>query len=85
MIVKVTQEDIDSGLKSNCCECPIALAMKRISSMPSVGRLYASCSVNSVRYWGVLPLAAKEFIHLFDDGFPVKPFEFEINFEEGWN
>jgi hypothetical protein len=28
--VKITQDDIDKGIPKQCCECPVAIALKRM-------------------------------------------------------
>ena len=80
MIIKVTQEHIDNGVKFNCSKCPIALAMTE---------KFPNCAVGLFGYWvdatdltmdyKLLPVNANKFIEMFDSGKKVEPFEFEIN------
>ena len=74
-LIKVEQEDINNGVRHSNNSCPIALAINRT--------LGVSCRV-TMEYisigtlWANLSGKARQFIHGFDRGFPVEPFEFEI-------
>lgn len=90
VIINVTQEHIDQGLPTSPWYCPIALATKRaikntdpnLSSVAVVG----SKKIYLHYYNGksIIAFTASnliEFIRDFDNGRPVKPFDFEIDFE----
>jgi len=82
MKIKVTQKDIDKGLKSNCYECPIAHAFKRkvknqIRYGFAVNSEFIEYLTKDMRYSYPLPKEAKLFIQRFDRDHPVKPFTFE--------
>ena len=72
MKVKVTQEHINKGLKGSSCYCPIALAIG-----PNCVVQYSHITIGNKEYR--TPQAVFEFLHAFDNGLPVKPFEFELN------
>lgn len=81
MLIKVTQTDIDNGIKGSCVFCPIAQALRKQDKMAisiSVGSCFieyfklGECN-NSLR----MPEIACNFIRAFDKGLPVEPFEFE--------
>lgn len=77
MKVVVTQRHINEGSRNNACWCPIALALretKRESSHVFVVPEYAI--VGNQTY--IMPVEAGRFIHWFDDGYQVVPFEFEM-------
>lgn len=87
MIIKVTQEDIDNGKKKSCYECPIALAIQRVSVK------HLRCDVMNQQVYAVekdlrpvwiriLPPEAQLFIIDFDAGKSVKPFQFELDIQE---
>lgn len=88
MKIKVTREDIDRGIRSSKCYCPIALAVNRETGFETkVGR-------NSVSFWSpttmdtgylstaVLPDKAVAFISEFDSSFLdtnlLDEFEFDL-------
>lgn len=66
--IEVTQEDINSGIRKSCIDCPIALAVKR--KFPNlkvwIGGINESLSLNT--FWIPLPENAKRFIREFDIG-----------------
>lgn len=80
MLIHVTQEDIDKGVRVSCEECPLARAVSRAYGTPiRVGaeliQFFSSkIDRNSVN----LPPEALRFRIAFDKGLPVKPFSFEI-------
>lgn len=88
--VEVTEEDIREGERDNCRSCPIALALQRALppdvELVTVGRYYARWAFDESKFalWfaATLPLQAKRFIALFDDGMAVEPFAFELFMEE---
>lgn len=75
--IKVTEEDIQKGTKSDSSCCPIALACIRQikKSWSEVHRLLVFLHPDEriLETQGIY-----EFIHKFDDDFLVEPFEFEL-------
>lgn len=77
--VNVTQKDIDEGMSSGCYDCPIAIALNRVTQY----RYIASVSLAYVvlqskksalyRWRGVLPDIAKIFVTNFDYGSKGSP------------
>lgn len=78
MKIKVTQDNIDCGHRGNSAECPIALAFKSQTSKEEVCVDYDAIFFDEDKCL-LLPLEATNFIHNFDNGEEVAPFEFEIN------
>jgi hypothetical protein len=82
--VQVTQECIDNGVKDKCRECPVAQAL--IKAGFDTPEVYS----DKIQYWvnndHVSAWACTEevtdFIELYDDGNPVKPFEFEMTIDD---
>ena len=72
--IHVMRSDIKKGIRDRCMRCPIALAMKRHWSMPSVYRDICFPETDEV----ALPAEARLFIEHFDAGKPVKPFRFTL-------
>lgn len=79
LTVRVTQGDIDKGAAGSHCNCPIALAVKRLTGANDV-----SVNCDDI-YFGykIFPLPPKvsKFILSFDFHQPVKPFQFTIKGE----
>ena len=73
MRIEVTADDIAKGMKSNCYQCPIALAIRRVTGDVFVGRWIV---VNGKRFDKIKSVS--EFIANFDDGRPVEPFSFHL-------
>lgn len=77
MKIEVTQEDIDHGIKGDCDLCPIARAVHRHIPTARVG--ITVIRLNRMSFSCIdLPEEARNFIHLFDHGMKVIPFEFEV-------
>jgi hypothetical protein len=81
LTIEVTQEDIERGVKQECWDCPIALALFR-----TTGKEW-SVAPSSCRELGTLtdyifPAEATEFIRSFDLGYPVSPFSFKLEVPE---
>lgn len=88
LAVEVTADDIRNGKRNDNCECPVALALKRLPGVEEVvveieyfqisyrlsGELY-DCSYR-------LPQEAADFITAFDFNQPVGPVEFGAELEE---
>jgi hypothetical protein len=77
-VVKVTQEDIDSGRPRVPMQCPVALAVSR--SLGGSGFVIAGPrSIHINRGSLITPPEARKFMRRFDDGAPIEPFEFTID------
>jgi hypothetical protein len=80
MKIKVTQEHIDKGIRSDANKCPLALAICDEGTKPTVGLAYVylwhegTHTGKNVR----LPHEALMFRRAFDARRPVEPFEFEL-------
>lgn len=84
MIVSVTQEDINLGMRHNCYHCPIAKATQRNYAHPNYvridsGTLTVFSKVSMQEHTYHLPWNAMTWIAKFDSGQEVKPFEFELD------
>ena len=82
MKVRVTQEDIDLGIRSNPCYCPIARALVRKLSGKMVMVNHKAVTIGDIHGGFVgrrLPRVARQFIHKFDTNNEVSPFEFELD------
>lgn len=79
--ISVTQEHIGEGSMRNPYHCPIALACK------STGLVIKAVKSTQIVLpeWGHIPLprSAKRFISKFDNGKPVKPFNFVLEIPDG--
>lgn len=80
MIVHITEAMIRQGRIMACAGCPVALALRQ-----ATGQVWIVCE-EEAEAWGAdevigLPAEATRFIRRFDAGFPVHPFEFEIDLE----
>lgn len=87
MLINVTQDHIDRGVKEDCEKCPVALAV--FETVP--GCVYADVSDIGIKVhirdvanggYGVsttkAPASVPAFYAAFDSGRPVKPFSFEL-------
>jgi len=83
--IKVTQECIDKGKRTNCEKCPVALAVRPLIKAPyfaTVGGASVNIRLNAteVEKSISLPYEAACFINDFDAMNKVpKPFEFQID------
>jgi hypothetical protein len=75
--VQETQDHIDRGRPGKMCDCPIALAVKELTGSESV--IVTWCGITTADQNCDIPIAAKNFIKLFDLGEKVQPFDFEID------
>lgn len=78
ILVNVTARDIENGEAGVCSMCPIALALKRKGLKGWV--LPVSVMVDGT--YVVLPENASDFIEMFDNKKPVKPFKFWLEVGE---
>lgn len=75
MIIKVTQDHIDRGIRFWANFCPLAYAISEaVKRYVTVDRLNVRISGRFI----ALPEEAKRFASLFDGGEPVKPFSFDL-------
>lgn len=75
--IRVTQEDIDNGIRYKAESCPINHAARRAFNVDcSTQRTFIY--VGYATHRAFLPETARDFIYHFDFGHPVAPFEFEI-------
>ena len=81
LVVKVTQEDIQNGVRWDTSNCPITLAINRIG-FPEARVYYDSWTQSNEhphRYlYNPLSRRARKFISDFDLGEPVKPSTFHL-------
>jgi hypothetical protein len=82
--VQVTQEDIDNGTPGKPCSCPVALAVLRAFNVSgvyiSVEPVYITFQPRYLSHheYYATPSSVASFVAMFDTGFPVEPFEFEL-------
>lgn len=76
MKIEVTQDDINRGIRSSYCECPIALALQRKLSISDIEVGDTSICVNKIKYRHTDETL--DFISEFDEGEYVEPFTFEL-------
>lgn len=87
MIIKVTQEHIDNGTKSDSCYCPVSLAIMGVLPLAVVYtnpatifiRNKAGLKFSAFRKTLATPEMIGRFIVDFDKGYKVAPFEFELD------
>lgn len=78
MIVIVTQEDIANGKRRAATGCPLALAIERATGRhASVGPQRVSIGWHKSLF---LPPTAYNFRQDFDNGVPVQPFTFDLDY-----
>jgi len=75
--VRITQKNIDEGIIEFCHDCPLALALRRVTGEKH-------CAVHPEMYFiaefdAPLPPEAIEFVRAFDAGEPVKPITLELD------
>jgi hypothetical protein len=84
VIIEVTQQDIDNGIRNACSKCPIALALTRTMGSAFSEVTITTCSThfplreNKEDLRAYIPEIARNFIQTFDKGLPVKPLSFEL-------
>ncbi len=78
MTIEVTQEDIDSGTRHSCGNCPIALAINRAAGITDSAVGITTATVRGVLW--TMAIEASAFIARFDCSGPkmVEPFTFEM-------
>lgn len=89
MRIEVTAEDIERGMQSNACRCPVALAITRAvgrEAFVSIGlaRFGSPFRDDGGRSFDVkLPDSATEFYQRFDQYKAVAPFSFDLDLDAG--
>jgi hypothetical protein len=85
--VKLTQEDIDDGIPTDAEACPIATFILRHlcqqTIAPTVRVRYRTATIvyrSGMMMEAELPRKATRFIDRFDDGDPVDPINFNLDF-----
>ena len=81
LLIKVGQKHIDDGIPLSCSVCPIALAIDETTGkFATVGNSLCSISEQDIDTMMniELPRSAQRFIRRFDNGQPVKPFNFYL-------
>jgi hypothetical protein len=86
MKIEVTAEDIRVGWRSDCCRCPVALAIRRALDLGECDvEVIPDLVVISRRAAPVatydLPNMAFEFVLRFDGHAWVEPFTFELDIQ----
>ena len=79
-LIKVTKEDIANGCPESTNNCPIARAILRQvkTDWVSVGYCIKVVDQDAQHLKYKCPRSAKRFINRFDNGEPVKPFNFYL-------
>ncbi|WP_420431480.1 hypothetical protein [Candidatus Poriferisocius sp.] len=88
MKIEVTQDHIDTGLRRNCHQCPVALAISDVfpGSRVNVGGVDVDIvQPDFTEIYFCLPEKVEYFIMHFDRGLTVKPFTFAVEPKEGEN
>lgn len=86
--IDVTQRDINRGIPYDNCNCPIALAIRRVGKFKENDVSVEENVVEIGTYAGILftepearyalPKRAQTFVARFDNEEPVKPFSFVL-------
>lgn len=82
-IINVTAEHIAKGVRDSCSHCPVALAIREaLPHGPGLWVDSAHVTVGKSGHWTEvgLPDAVTRFIEAFDQGDPVQPFAFELDY-----
>lgn len=83
MIVSVTQEHIDQGVRGDCSKCAIALAIKDIPEFKNEQvEVDGGIHIGGQAYY--MPDRAIDFITRYDAGLRCVPFTFELQEIERW-
>ncbi len=76
MILNITQKHIDSGIRKDCTNCPVAVLLKEM------GHKYVGVSYGWLQFGkfkaNIAHTELSEFIMSYDKGENVKPLETEI-------
>src|SRR5690554_2548277 len=82
--IEVKQEHIDEGTEQSCFSCPIALAIADLLKEDFYARVFSLIEIRRERNHEILysdkaSSEMNEFMNMFDRGYPVKPFSFELD------
>lgn len=81
MLVKITQKDIDNGIRNHILKCPARMAIKR--KLP-VSNIIVTAEflhiLGKTNKFVKLPNDLVKFLEKWDKGLEVKPSVFEIKF-----
>ena len=80
--VRVTREDIDSGIRNDALNCPVSLALKRMG-YPRAKTIDSGVILGLPRnnmYQGVLPLGVTRMLNDFDNHGRAQPITFIMEF-----
>lgn len=82
MLIRVEQRHIDNGVRGNCRECMVALALRDL--LPRVWYVSVDCDLITIggRSYD-MPEGVHSRVAAFDEGRPVAPFSFELPIAEG--
>lgn len=78
-LIRVTAADIRTGQKSSITKCPIARAISRVCGRVTVPVGYSSVNLGFDHLID-LPKCVQIFIHSFDAGNCVEPFNFYLSY-----
>lgn len=79
--IKITQEDIDNGVRKQGGFCPVALSCKRDwgGTAAAIGNIAGSVKVPGQGWLAFfLPGQGAKFVSDFDNNLPVEPITFEV-------
>ena len=76
MTYRVTQQDIDAGLRGSMQHCPVAHAIKRRRPFAHVRVSIFSAYIEEKRH--TLPIRVVRWIGKYDSGEEVRPMRFEL-------
>lgn len=79
MKINVTREDIEEGVPSNGCQCPVAIALQRHGPQLKVGAAFLYSPENQIAL--KLPDEAISWLLDYDMLLPVQPFSFRLSAE----
>lgn len=74
--IKVTAKDIRDGTRRSCTQCPIVLAIQKLTTFKVT---VSTAWVEIEGWWERLPFEARLFICNFDTEQKVRPFSFTLN------
>ncbi len=83
LLVEVTAEDIENGVRHCIFGCPVALAVQRAASYPHIRVTISEITRHKghcLESAAITPAEVGCFIRNFDAGDDVFPFKFEIQF-----
>ena len=79
LTINVTQKHINDGVRCECKDCPVALALKDAGATDVIaGFGQMAFSFNGKEYQTPAPHAVVDFIYHYDNGESVAPFTFVL-------